>query len=315
MIDALLAAIVPTFGIIGVGWLARRTNIWKEAAVDVLSKYAYAIALPALIFKSVFDARVILTATQSDLLLIGGVVAAHLGVFIFIAFLLHGVRASRELRGTAPMLVTFGSTAYLGIPFATFTFDGAGTLYASLLSVALVLVLLTTSIITMTHATRRRLHHSTIATLVELPFLWAVFVGLLLPVIGIATLPLFLSRTITILAESAGPTALLGLGAFLFGIDRRMIPWRRATTLGFLKIALPMGATAIVLTALGVSGVAFGVGLAMAGTSTSITSFVLAERYGVGERLVAGTILASTFFSFIALSIVGAVASVTLGSM
>ena len=51
-ISLLLTSIVPTFGVLGAGWLCRRIGIWDKNAVGVLNSYAYYIALPALIFQS-----------------------------------------------------------------------------------------------------------------------------------------------------------------------------------------------------------------------------------------------------------------------
>jgi malonate transporter and related proteins len=304
MLSALLATIVPTFGIIFIGWLARKIGIWGSSSVDVLNNYAYYIALPALIFWSIVTANLGETFNRQDALLLVGVLAAHLIVFLLLLPVLRIKKISKDTRATLPMLVTFGSTAYLGIPYATFAFGQEGTVYSSLLSVALVTVILFASILVLNRFSRARVTRNSIRTLLELPFLWAVLLGILWPVFRLPNIPMFLGRFIEILSDSAGPTALLGLGTFLYNVKPQNIPWRTAVITSFLKVTVPTVATFFVLDALGVGGVRLAVGVAMAGTSSAVTCFILSEQYELGERLTAGTILLSTFFSLAVLSLV-----------
>ena len=202
------------------------------------------------------------------------------------------------------MLVTFGSTAYLGIPYATFAFKTEGTAYASLLSVVLVITLLFLNLMVLNRATTARLHRSLTITMLELPFIWAALLGIALPLLALPSLPIPVTRLIAILADSAGPTALLGLGTFLFDIKLKDVPWRAAVSISALKVIAPTLSTFFILQWLDVRGVRLAVGVAMAGVSTAVTCFVLSEQYRIGEKLTAGTILVSTFFSLIILSAV-----------
>ena len=301
MVSSLLAIIVPTFGIGAVGWFCRARGIFSRDAVHGLNAYAYYIALPALIFESVFQQTVRARLTVADARYLIGLAVAHaLGLGVAPVAL----RWSRQdIRAIGPTLLTFGSTAYLGIPFATFAFGVEGTAYAALGSVILVVIILFASLVVLNRHDRRETRTTTWHQLLELPFLWVILAGVLLPSIGVRTLPEFLSRTIAILAGSAGPVALLALGAFQHDLRLSRIPWGWATPLGIGKVLLPVAATWAVLSIAGVSGLPLVVGVALSATSVAVTASVLADEYRIGRELTAGALLVSTPASLIALTI------------
>lgn len=302
MLSSLLAIIVPTFGIGAVGWFCRARGIFNRDAVHGLNAYAYYIALPALIFESVFRQALTARFPIGDLRYLVGIAVAHVLILTAGALALRWSR--REVQAVGPMLLAFGSTAYLGIPFATFAFGEEGTAYAALGSVVLVVVVLFASLVVLNRHGRRETPVATWRQLLELPFLWVVLVGALLPLVGIRTIPDFLSRTIGILAGSAGPTALLALGAFQYGIKLDRIPWGWASALGVAKVVGCAAATYLVLTFLGVSGLPLAVGTALAATSVAVTAFVLADEYRIGRELTAGALVASTPASLAALTLI-----------
>ena len=307
MLSALLSSIVPTFGIIAIGWLCREVKIWGKPSVDVMNSYAYYIALPALIFFALITTDISGRVLSDDFKLLGGVLLAHLIVVALLLPFLAMKKIKKSTRATLPMLVTFGSTAYLGIPYARFTFGNEGVVYASLLSVVLVVALLFVSIVVLNRFSKSSIKKDVLHTMLELPFLWAVLLGVLWPIFAFPELPAFAMQFIEILSDSAGPTALLGLGAFLFDIKPSQIPWGPTIFISVLKVALPTAVTVLVLRMLGISGVPLFVGTAMAATSTAVTSFILAGQYKLGQKLTAGVILVSVFTSLIALTIISAV--------
>ncbi|MBI4434042.1 AEC family transporter [Candidatus Uhrbacteria bacterium] len=300
MLVAILGAIVPTFGFVAIGWTCRRIGIWGREAVHVLNSYAYYIALPALIFDAVLKTDLLATATTSDLRYLVGLLLGH-GAVALLA-LIGTRRAPRPIRAVAPMLLTFGSTAYLGIPFATFAFGAAGTAYAAIGSVTIVIASLFIALTALNAFGHREHHTATWQQLLELPFLWVVLAGLLLPVIGVRDLPEVLAHTVEILGGSAGPTALLALGAFDFDLRWQRIPWRWSLPFGFGKVILCSLATFAALKLLGVTGLPLAVGTTLAATSIAVTAFVLAEEYHTSTNITDGALAMSSVASLLTLS-------------
>lgn len=308
MFHALLSSILPTFGIMFIGWLARRLHIWGKPAVSVLNRYAYYIGLPALIFYALLHIDVSARdLTQDGLLLLGAVLAHGLIFLLWIPFL--AMRSfSKPVLATTPMLIAFGSTAYVGIPFATFTFGFEGTVLASLLSVTLVIVMLFLSIFFLNHFARASLMRDPWHSMLELPFLWAVLAGIAWSMFALPTLPLYLDNFIRILADTAGPTALLGFGAFLFDIKIARIAWKPTIFVSVLAVSLPTLLVYIVLSLIGFTGLPLFVAVSMAASPSAVTCFILSQQHKIGQTFVAGVILLSVFFSLASYSVIAVTA-------
>lgn len=306
MLTSLLSTILPTFGIILVGWFARKVKIWDSSAVEVLNRYAYYLALPALIFESVKAIDLKASAGLDDAKLLGGALFAHALVLAIVWSATRLPGASKETRAVAPMLATLGSTAYLGIPYAAYAFGAEGTAYASLLSVALVVTLIFASTFFLNAYGNPRVRATSWHRILELPFLWAALAGLLWPLFNLPDLPAYANKFVAVLAGSAGPTALLAFGAFDYDIKLRDAPWMRAIALSAVKTFGAGLVSFLALRTFGVEGLRLAVGTAMGAVSVAITASILANEYRVGEKLTAATIAVSTGFSLIALTIISA---------
>lgn len=305
MIAALLAILLPTFGVMGIGYFARTAKIWENSAVEVLNRYAYYLALPALIFESVKNLKLEGAQGRDDIVLFVGTLLAHLLVLavVTIATLLTP-KTSRETRATFPIITAFGATAYLGIPYATYAFGEQGTAYASILSVILVVSLIFTSIFFLNRYGNPRSHETSLRRVIELPFLWAVLLGLLWPILRLPDLPLYLNKLIAVLSGSASPTALLAFGAFLYNIKLHDLPWIKGFLASLIKTLGTGLVTFLLLRLLGLDGLRLAVGTSISVVPVALTASVLAGEYRTGQKLVATAIAFSTILSMLALTII-----------
>lgn len=190
-----------------------------------------------------------------------------------------------------------------GIPYVLNTFGTDGASYASILSTLLVVAILFVSLWTLERCAGEK-SQMRAKEFLELPLLWAVVLGILFSTKGIPELPVFLGRTIEILGASAGPVALLAIGAFQYDLKLEKIPMRPAALFAAGKVFLPALFIFFALRVFGVSGLPLAVGTAMGAVPAAITGFVLADRFKIARELVLGTIFFSMFFSFVALTII-----------
>lgn len=306
MLLALLTAIVPTFGLLAIGWLWRLLDPRSRGAVAALNRYAFVVALPALIFSSVFalhGGRAALARTDTAFLF--GIIAAHAAVAL-LAFALRALTQRGDVRALAPTLLTFGSTAYFGIPYATYAFGAAGTGLAALGAVVLVVIALGFGLAAITAHVARKQRTATWHQIFELPFLWVVLAALFLPRIGVTTIPDPIAGAIAAVAGSAAPVALIALGAFARDLPLARVPWSWAIPLGVGKVVLPALASFIALSLLGVSGMPLAVGTALGAAPLAITAFTLADEYDIGQPLVAGTMAVSIATTLVVLTAITA---------
>ena len=302
MISALLSVILPTYGVIGIGIFARHVGIWKDNAVDVLNKYAYYIALPALIFLNVVSMQTDELLNANTLKMIGVTLAIHLAI-VGATLVFEKVRKTpRETRAASPMLMTFGSTAYMGIPFVTYLVGGTAIAYASLLSVALVVVMIIIHTIILNKLDRLPSTKNNFTSFLELPFIWAVVLALGYLFLKLPPLPTPIIKFLEVLAGSAGPTALLGIGAFLHRIKPSQVPWGKSIFYAVVKVIILPLAVFLTMNALGLEKTYIIVAVALSAVGTGVTCFVLAEEHKIGTKETAGTILVSTILSLLSLS-------------
>jgi malonate transporter and related proteins len=296
----LLASIVPTFGVVAIGWLCRYFKLWDKKAYQGLNAYALYIALPALIFQSLASTDFVKRVTSMDLKLVAGVLLAHLLVFAGVAIFLFLHGASRATRAVGPMLFVLGNTAFLGIPYVTNTFGEEATPYAAVISVVLA-VFLFISVANIMRVEDRLAPRKLLKGLFQQPLLYAVILGLLIGFTG-WRFPNFVDKTIDIFAGSASSVALLALGAFDFDVKLKNIPYFKAFVFGFGKVFLTGTVAYFVLRLFGVSGMLLAIGTAMSSVSITISAFLIAEDQGVGQETANASITASGVASFFALT-------------
>ena len=304
MISALLSVILPTFGVIAIGIFARHIGIWKDNAVEVLNKYAYYIALPALIFLNVVSMQTSELLNSQTLIIIGLTVAIHF-VIIIVTLLIEKIyKVNRETRAASPMLMTFGSTAYMGIPFVTYLVGGKATAIASLLSVALVVVMIIVHTMILNKLDRLPSTQNNFISFLELPFIWAVVLALGWLFLKFPPLPMPIIRFLETLAGSAGPTALLGIGSFLHCIKPSKVPWTKSIFYSLIKVIVLPLTIFVTMNALGLEKTFTVIAVALSAVGTGVTCFVMAEEHKIGTKETAGAILVSTFLSLISLTLI-----------
>ncbi len=301
-LGGLLTSIVPTFGVVAIGWVCRYFKIWDKKAYQGLNAYALYIALPALIFQSLTATDFVRRITTMDLKLLIGVLVAHLAVFAGVAafLFLHG--ASRETRSIGPMLFVLGNTAFLGIPYVTNTFGSDAAPYAAAISVIL------SSFLFISLANVRKIDgrvkvREIAFEFFKQPLFYAVALGLVIGFLGIR-FPDFINKTIDVFAGSASSVALLALGAFDFDARLSEIPYVKALIFGFGKVFLTGTVAYLVLRLFGVSGMLLAIGTAMSAVSITISAFLIAEDNDIGQKTVNASITASGAAAFLALTLI-----------
>jgi hypothetical protein len=299
----LLTSIVPIVAIVSIGVLCRHLRIWDKSATRSLNSYAYYIALPALFFQSIYATRLATLLSPTHVRLLVGVVIAHAVVFVLALVLMAVFRPPKTTRAIVPMLLVFGNFAYLGVPFALNTFGVESTSYVTLLSIVMAVTTLFLSLLALNWQLGDSSGRNAFRRFAELPFLWAVVAGVIVSWWNIP-IPGFIAKTVDIVAGSAGPTALLALGAFDYDLRLKDVNILTAFLLGAGKVLLTGAATFIVLKLLGITGLPLVVGTTMGAVSIAVTAFVLTDQYKANRALTDAAIAVSSVSAFVALTVI-----------
>ncbi|WOH63765.1 AEC family transporter [Bradyrhizobium sp. BWA-3-5] len=224
-----LEIVTPTFGLITVGYLAGVTGLISEAAQKGVSEFAFSIAIPILLFRTVVISQF---PAVSPLLVWGTYYGAV--VFVWIVTVAVSARLLR-LPPTAGVVAAtaavYGNIAMLGIPLVLTVFgpNAAGPM-ALILAVNTPLLWLSGTV--QIAWIERKDSASTSALLLRLtldlvrnPMIAAIAAGFLVRLIGLGLHPL-LDRICEQLAQAGSPAALiaLGLGLVRFGLRGEEVP-------------------------------------------------------------------------------------------
>lgn len=304
--SAIIQIVLPIFGLIFAGWLARRIGVLGPAATSELNAFVVYLALPAMLFE------LLATAHWSEIWRPGFLAAFGIG-----AAVLYGgtvgwaLLKGRHLADAAidGLIAGYPNTGYIGFPLLLAAL-GKGALITALLATLIVgcglfaLAIILIEVGVQAEANPRRMAGKVALSLVRNPLLVSPVLGALYATTG-AGLAAPVDTFLKLLGGSAAPCALVALGLFL--ADKRegaARPDNRATAaLAVLKLVVQPGLTwvlAALVLRLDPLMTRCAVLLAMLPTGTG--GFMLAEFYRREAALTARVILITTVLSVLTVS-------------
>ena len=206
---------IPMFSLIGIGYLLRRIQFMSEQDGTVLSKFAFYILLPPLMFTS------ILSGDASKSLNINFIFSYEIiTITIFILTYLLGVLIKLKTMEKAifGLNAAYPNYGYIGVPLCILAFGAEAAIPLALILLADTFVLLTTLIFYKLTETRktslRELSKEIIQRFIYNPLMMSVFVAFIFSTVDIKIVTA-IDRTLSIVAASATAVALIALGVSL----------------------------------------------------------------------------------------------------
>lgn len=304
-----MSAVLSGFFLLGlvvaIGYVIGRSNFLGPGADVVLSKLSFAVATPALLFMTLYDA---------DL----GTVISEAATTAILAAVVTGVAyvviARRFLRrpGTETVigswLASYVNVNNLGIPLLTLVAGTAAPIAPVLLFQ--VLVLLPIGFLVLDGLTGRGGNRWRLLLLPVLnPLVVAVLLGLLFAVAG-WTPPALLQGPLEMLGAAAIPLMLVAFGISLRGAP---VPGRgedrgaMVLAVSLKSAVAPMVAVAIGAGVFGLGGTELLIAAVLAALPSAQNIFVHAVRYGVSVGMARETILLTTVLSLPVVLLVAAI--------
>ncbi len=292
-----IRALVPVFLLIGLGLALRRADFPGNAFWEPLERLIYFLLFPALLVRSLAEARF-------DLAALAPMLAAVLGGLLILAAVLVLIRPVLTVSGPA-----FTSVFQGAIRFNTYVALGsAGPLFGSdgvaMLAVVLALTIPTINVLCVLVLTRFGEGRSNGwgASFLEMarnPLIIACLTGIFLNLTGIG-MPRLLSILLKPLGDASLAFGLLAVGAALRFTAMRGAGQAVLVACGFKLLFLPL--VVVGLAALfGVSALALKVAILYAAMPTAPSAYILAARLGGDAALMAGLITAETLVAVVTL--------------
>jgi predicted permease len=302
---AILTVVLPIFALIFAGWLAGRISVLGPQATREFNRFVIYLALPALLFDIIANAR------WADIWQPGFIAAFGLGVtLIFGLTLAIRLRRPRHLADAAidGLNAGYPNTGFMGFPLALVALGReamAPTLVATIITAcvlfAVAIVLIETSLQTETR--KWRLAMKVGGSLLRNPLLIAPALGALFPLSGLSP-PGAVENFVKLLGGAASPCALIALGLFLAA--KRESAARdtgsAALLVGLKLVAQPAETWVLATRVFGLSPLLTHVAVLLAALPTGTGPFMLAEFYRREANVTSTVVLASTLASLVTIS-------------
>ena len=302
--DAVFNVALPVFAIMATGWLAGRFGVLGSHGSEILNRFVYYAALPALFLVSMAKAPV---ADIFNWNFIGAFFGAQIGTFAIAVLvgkiLFPGRLAQMTLHGLSAM---FSNTGYMGIPLLILAFGDNGILPAAIstvingaLNMAIAIALIELDL-ARSGGPLAALRDATIG-MMKSPLVLAAAAGLGWSAFGLP-LPVPVENFCNTIGAAASPAALFSIGLFMVG--------RQATAglgevswLVFLKLIVnPALALLLILTLFPMEPVWVASAVIMSALPTGGLVFILAQKYGIYLQRSTSVILISTLLSVLTVS-------------
>ncbi|MET9142491.1 AEC family transporter [Streptomyces sp. NPDC004042] len=281
--------------VIGVGYVLGRRGSLGEQGREVLTRLAFQVATPALLFTTlaradlsvVFSSRLLVTALST---------AAAAGVFVAAG----AVRRWGVGRTTIGALCSsYVNSGNLGIPIAAYVLGDASLVAPVLLFQQIVVTPVALTVLDLTGAGDKGPLWRRLLTPLRNPIAVGALGGVLVSGTGLP-LPGPVLEPLTLIANMSVPAVLLAYGIALRGsaapgrgLDRRPV----LLSVALKAVGQPVAAWALAAGVFGLHGAALLDVVVTSALPAAQNLFTYASRYGVGEDLARESILLSTVLS------------------
>jgi malonate transporter len=286
---ASLLIVLPVFGLIGIGTLARQSGLVGDKTGEGLSDFVFTLAVPCLLFRTLVRAEI------PEVQPWGYWISYFVGVGVAWGIAMVAGRRFAGLKGTTAVVAGFSAgqsnTVLVGIPMILKAYGDEG-------AVPLFLLIAVHLPVTMTLATllaegRRTAPLAILKRLAVHPIIIGILAGSVFrPVAGLIPAPLW--QIVDLIAGAAIPCALISMGIALrrYGLEAGLaVP-------GFLSalklIVHPLVVYLLATRVFHMPPAWSGVAVLFAACPCGINAYLFAERYGEGVGLASSAVALST---------------------
>ena len=299
----MIETIVFIFGLVGLGYAAGLMGLLRPQVGDALADFAVAVAVPALLFRTMLGVDFAGAAPWAMWLAYFSAVpvvwiSAHLAVT-------RGFGREAAVGVVAGVAASFSNMLLLGLPFVLAVFGQPGIEVLSLLIAVHLPVMMAASIVMFEWVRRSegkasnplKVLRDFLRNLFSNPLIVGILAGLVWRMAELP-LPALGSRFIDAFAGIAGTVALfsMGLGLRRFGISGNVKP---ALVLSALKLVLLPAMTMLTALLIGLPPFTAKVVVVAASMPAGVNPFLIASRFGTGQVLASNAMTISTVLAVV----------------
>ena len=206
---------IPMFSLIGIGYLLKNINFMSENDGTVLSKFAFYILLPPLMFTSILSGD---ASKSFNVNFIFSYEIITISIFVLTYLLGLFIKLNTMEKAIFGLNAAYPNYGYIGVPLCILAFGAEAAIPLALILLADTFVLLTTLIIYKITENKKtslkELGKEVFKRFIYNPLMMSVFVAFIFSIADIKII-MAIDRTLSIVAASATAVALIALGVSL----------------------------------------------------------------------------------------------------
>ena len=289
-----LNVVAPVFILVVIGYFVGPR---LDVEASSLSRTAYFVFVPAFVFNIISEAKIDLELAFK---MLGFIFTAQITI-AFLGFLIgKALRQSKEITAAFVLIATFGNVGNFGIPLIVFRLGETAQTFATVYFVATVLFsfVICVGIASWTHNGGLAAVFSVFKT----PALIALIPALFFNIYDIEV-PIFLSRISELLGQAMIPVMLITLGVQMGEISKIKINFNVFAASSVRLIGGPLLAL-LLAPYFGLEGLELSTGILQSAMPAAVLVSIIALEYKLVPEFVTTTVLFSTLYSILTLTII-----------
>ena len=289
-----LNVVTPVFILVVIGYF-----VGPRLKIDArsLSRTAYFVFIPAFVFNIISEAKI---DSELALQMLSFILVAQIAVALLGFLVGKALRQSREITAAFVLIATFGNVGNFGLPLIVFRLGESARTYATVYFVATVFIsfVICVGVASWAHSGGVTAVFSVFKT----PALIALIPALVFNITDVEV-PIFLSRLSGLLGQAMIPVMLITLGVQMGEIPKIKINFNVFAASTVRLIGGPVLALLIV-PYFGLEGLERSTGILQAAMPAAVLASIIALEYKLLPEFVTTTVLFSTLYSILTLTVI-----------
>jgi len=289
-----LNVVTPVFILVVIGYF-----VGPRLKIDArsLSRTAYFVFIPAFVFNIISEAKI---DSELALQMLSFILVAQIAVALLGFLVGKALRQSREITAAFVLIATFGNVGNFGLPLIVFRLGETARTFATVYFVATVFI---SFVICVGVASWARSGGVTaVFSVFKTPALIALIPALVFNITDVEV-PIFLSRLSGLLGQAMIPVMLITLGVQMGEIPKIKISFNVFAASTVRLIGGPVLALLIV-PYFGLEGLERSTGILQAAMPAAVLASIIALEYKLLPEFVTTTVLFSTLYSILTLTVI-----------
>ena len=301
----ILAITTPIFLIIGMGYMAMGLRIVNREQMQGIGSFVMYFALPAVVIRALTQ-NPLAEVFNVDYLLtygLGSVVIFSLALWLAVCI----KKKSLQNGAMFALGMSASNSAFTGYPVAAMVLGPPAVTFMTLSMIIENLLIIPAALILaemgqQSGGSLTRTLQQTASRLIKNPVLMSILIGVVIAITGVS-LPGSVTKSIDMLANAAGPTALFVIGGAIYGLRMRGVVMD-VSQIVVGKLMLHPLAIVLVFLMMPTSDPLLLAGATLFAAAPMASIYpLLGLRYGMAD-VAAGALMAATLASFVTFSIV-----------